>query len=316
MGIFAAALLVAATASATASPTFEAWAATYNRSYPTAAEAARRSATFHANAALVEAHNTAADAGAHTFRLALNQFADMSRSEWAALVAPMKLAVAAPTNDSAATVGLRAPPPSVDWQAAGAVGPVENQGQLASVYAFVFANVVASWAQIATKKLYAALSSTQLAECTQDYASAQPYILQHGICAAGAYKSSPGGGCGEASCAPAAQPKQWVGVTANSMLALQNAIAVGPVAVGVEADQSIFQFYSTGVITGACGSNIDHQLLATGYASGEAGGLDYYRAQNTWGTSWGEAGYVRIGMGAAYPASGECAIQTWSLYPA
>lgn len=40
----------------------------------------------------------------------------------------------------------------------------------------------------------------------------------------------------------------------------------GPVSVAVEADQSIFQFYSSGVLDGNCGRNLDHGVLAVGFA--------------------------------------------------
>jgi len=71
------------------------------------------------------------------------------------------------------------------------------------------------------------------------------------------------------------------------------AIYVGPVSVLVEADQSVFQFYHSGVVSSpACGTQIDHAILATGY--GTQGGQDYYNVKNSWGASWGDKGYIRI----------------------
>ena len=53
--------------------------------------------------------------------------------------------------------------------------------------------------------------------------------------------------------------------------------------------------YTSGVLTGsACGTNLDHGVLAVGY--GTENGTPYYLVKNSWGDSWGDAGYVRIGM--------------------
>ena len=114
---------------------------------------------------------------------------------------------------------------------------------------------------------------------------------------------------------PAAKPSQWVQVRANNAAALMTALAQQPVATFVEADQSTFQFYMSGVLTSACGSMLNHMLLATGYGTDAVAG-DYWRAQNTWGASWGEAGYIRLGRGSNYPAVGQCGIQSQPVYPA
>lgn len=54
--------------------------------------------------------------------------------------------------------------------------------------------------------------------------------------------------------------------------ALTAALAeVGPIAVAIEADQVAFQFYSSGVLTAACGSSLDHGVLLVGYGTAEDG---------------------------------------------
>merc|ERR1712032_1116734 len=69
----------------------------------------------------------------------------------------------------------------------------------------------------------------------------------------------------------------------------------GPVSVAIEADQSSFQMYSSGVLTGSCGTNLDHGVLAVGF--GTSGGTDYWKVKNSWGASWGMNGYVLIQRG-------------------
>jgi xylem cysteine proteinase len=65
------------------------------------------------------------------------------------------------------------------------------------------------------------------------------------------------------------------------------AIAGGPVSVAVEADQAAWQHYASGVITGPCGDQLDHGVLAVGYTE------KYIMVKNSWGSAWGMDGFVR-----------------------
>ena len=72
-------------------------------------------------------------------------------------------------------------------------------------------------------------------------------------------------------------------------------IAKGPVSVAIEADQLVFQMYQSGVLTHGCGDKLDHGVLAVGY--GNEDGQDYILVKNSWGTVWGDKGYVKIAPG-------------------
>ena len=87
---------------------------------------------------------------------------------------------------------------------------------------------------------------------------------------------------------------------------LQAALQRGPVSVAVEADQSAFQFYHTGVVTHGCGTQLDHGVLAVGY--GTENGQDYFLVKNSWGPSWGAQGYIKI-------APDQCGITHAPSYP-
>jgi len=92
------------------------------------------------------------------------------------------------------------------------------------------------------------------------------------------------------------------------------AVVQQPVSVAVEADQNSFQFYSSGVLTANCGTNLDHGVLVVGY--GAATGLDYYKVKNSWGADWGESGYIRLARGASYNGgAGQCGILMDPSYP-
>merc|ERR1739848_646330 len=49
--------------------------------------------------------------------------------------------------------------------------------------------------------------------------------------------------------------------------------------------------YYTGGIYSNCGKSLDHAVLAVGYDSSS------WKVKNSWGTGWGESGYIRLAMG-------------------
>merc|ERR1712196_266121 len=85
---------------------------------------------------------------------------------------------------------------------------------------------------------------------------------------------------------------------------LKSAIMTGPVSVAIEADQMSFQMYSGGVLSSGCGTNLDHGVLAVGYDSNS------FKLKNSWGTSWGNNGYIQISQ-----SGNTCGIHSDASYP-
>jgi hypothetical protein len=103
----------------------------------------------------------------------------------------------------------------------------------------------------------------------------------------------------------------FIDVTADSVTDLQAAVALQPISVSIEADKLCFQLYKSGVLNNTnCGTTLDHAVLAVGY--GVENGENYWLVKNSWGTSWGENGYIKI---AAVDGQGICGIQMGPLYP-
>ena len=103
----------------------------------------------------------------------------------------------------------------------------------------------------------------------------------------------------------------WTQVKANSVDQLKAAIDKSVVTVTIEADTLPFQLYHSGILDStACGTNLDHAVAAVGY--GSESGQEYYIVRNSWGSSWGDQGYIKI---AAVEGRGICGIQMQSLYP-
>jgi C1A family cysteine protease len=141
------------------------------------------------------------------------------------------------------------------------------------------------------------------------------YVVANGLTSEAAYPYTATGPntCNSAGLPVFAKLHGFKDVPVNSETALMAALVQQPVSVAVEADQDTFQFYSKGVMTKTCGTNLDHGVLAVGY--GTQGGQDFYKVKNSWGADWGMEGYILLGRGVSYGSSGQCGIQMDPSYP-
>ena len=138
-------------------------------------------------------------------------------------------------------------------------------------------------------------------------------VKNKGVASEAAYPYKGDGGACRAASVPNAIPVTgYKDVPPNSEAALEAALAQQPVAVVVEADQSVFQMYTGGVMDSPCGANVDHAMLAVGY--GTDSGKAFYNLKNEWSAAWGEKGYIRIARGAKYNPAGQCGVQVAPAY--
>ena len=94
-----------------------------------------------------------------------------------------------------------------------------------------------------------------------------------------------------------------------------NALKVQPLAVAVQADKADFQFYSSGILSATtCGTSLNHAVLLVGYGQDSAG-TPFWIVKNSWGTSWGESGYIRIKRDTVSGSPGICGINQYVIYP-
>jgi len=81
---------------------------------------------------------------------------------------------------------------------------------------------------------------------------------------------------------------------------LLNALSSRPISVAVDA--SVWSQYKTGVLS-SCGVAVNHGVLLVGGTDG------FWRIKNSWGATWGEAGFIRLARGNT------CAVCSYPSYP-
>jgi len=305
------------------------WVHTHGKSYTTMEEIEYRQTVWEATVQRIAQHNSQS----HGWRMAVNKFADMTPYEFQMLYvsggfqeADHQRRKAVQFYNNFVWKNNASLPSSVDWTTQGAVTPVKNQGQCGSCWAFSTTGSLEGAYFLSNGTLFS-LSEQQLVDCA---GSTGNQGCNGGLMDdAFSYIHSNGGVTTEANYPYTAQDgvcdttkehqvvatlSSYTDVPTNSDAALMNAIAQQPVSVAVEADQNSFQFYSGGVMTASCGTNLDHGVLAVGY--GTDAGQDFYKVKNSWGADWGEAGYIRLGRGASYNGgAGQCGILSAASYP-
>lgn len=210
---------------------------------------------------------------------------------------------------------------SVNWVTKGGVTPVKNQASCGSCWAFSSTGGMEGAHFVASGKLLS-FSEQQLVSCDRlnhgcnggSMALAFRYYKNNAAVLEADYPYTSGTGkvaaC-QSKTATDVKTSSYSMVTANNPDQLKAALDKAPVSVAIEADKIAFQSYQSGVLTGsACGTQLDHGVLAVGY--GTENGTPYYLVKNSWGPTWGAAGYIKIGIESG---AGVCGIQEQPVQP-
>ncbi|KQJ81830.1 senescence-specific cysteine protease SAG39 [Brachypodium distachyon] len=302
----------------------EQWMAKYGRVYNDVAEKAQRLEVFKANVAFIELVN----AGNDKFSLEANQFADMTVDEFRAAhtgYKPVPANKGRTTQFKYANVSLDALPASMDWRAKGAVTPIKDQGQCGCCWAFSTVASVEGIVKLSTGKLIS-LSEQELVDCDVDgmdqgcegglMDNAFEFIIDNGgLTTEGNYPyTGTDDSCNSnKESNDVASIKGYEDVPSNDETSLLKAVAAQPVSIAVDGGDNLFRFYKGGVLSGACGTELDHGIAAVGYGI-TSDGTKFWLMKNSWGTSWGEKGFIRMERDIA-DEEGLCGLAMQPSYP-
>jgi len=300
-----------------------AWKSIHAKTYPRGEEEGRRFSIFRENYNRILKFN----AENNGVKFALNKFADLTNEEfkqiylgYIQLEEDQKLIEAQMIEFKSQDQNVL--PVSVDWRQKKIVTPVKDQSRCGACWAFSAVAALESLNAIKTSQLDS-FSEQQIIDCDDQsygcggglthnafiYAAKNglqhekdyPYVAHDQKCR---YNQS------ETSQVNA----NFSFVPPKNVTALKIAVTAQPVSVAIDADQDLFQFYSSGVIGGNCHDKLNHAVLVVGYDVID--GKEAWIAKNSWSSAWGNAGYVYISTSdKANHGAGVCGILSQPVIP-
>lgn len=280
---------------------FEQYKRDFGKRYSKEGEEQYRKNIFLRNVIAIQEHNANPK---NTYTMGINQFTDLSQAEFEAIYLTLQVPKRSYNRVEPLTT---APNGDIDWNAAGKVTAVKNQGGCGSCWAFS-ANAAIESAFLIDREHTENLSEQQLVDCSTSYGnqgcnggwmeSAFDYVIEHGLTTTAAYPYV----ARDQTCkvdSGAFKLKSYVDIT-NQCTDVKNALAERPLSVAVDA--STWGAYKSGVLSN-CQKNVNHGVLLVGTVNGS------WKVKNSWGPNWGENGFIRIADGDT------CAICGYASYP-
>jgi len=281
---------------------FTAWKAQYNKQYSSAEEESLRFENFKLAIDRVQSRN--AKSGSATF--GLTKYSDMTPEEFKSTL----LGYVRP--DTTYDVGVLPAgdiielPQTLDWRTQNKVTPVKNQEQCGSCWAFSTVENIESMYCMKNNMdctQLAPLSVQEIVDCDTtddgcdggDPPTAYAFVMQEG----GLEDDSDypytaqDGTCNFQASDVKVTITNWQYATTNSneQTMQGNLVNWGPLSICVDAEP--WQDYTGGIMMASdCSNQLDHCVQLVGYDMTNA--TPFWIVRNSWGTDWGENGYIRL----------------------
>jgi len=303
---------------------FSAWKTEHKKTYASGVLEAKAFTNFVNSEMKITDHNSLLG---RSFSLGHNAFSDMHPDDfyqhYLGYNPQLSSLTATQTRPLHKVDPLKDIPESVDWVEKGAVTDVKNQGQCGSCWSFSTTGALEGALAVATGKLVS-LSEEELVQCNNKtdngcqgglMDNAFDWVAANGIATEDSYPYTSGTGIRGMCKSTGGSVMKITGhvdVKSGDEAALKSAVAQQPVSIAIEADKSAFQLYKSGVLSSPfCGTNLDHGVLLVGYGK-DTGlfGKEFWKVKNSWGSTWGEDGYIRMEYG-----KNMCGIAEQPSYP-
>ncbi|KAJ8335256.1 hypothetical protein SKAU_G00408950 [Synaphobranchus kaupii] len=302
------------------------WKAQYSKAYKQQVEEYGRRRIWEKNFRMIALHNLEVSLGLHTYDLAMNHLGDLTTEE----IMQSLTGVRVPSDlerGPTAFVGAAGAsvPDSVDWRDKGYVTNVKMQGGCGSCWAFSAAGALEGQL-MKTRGRLVSLSPQNLVDCSSKYGNegckggfihqAFKYVIDNqGIDSDSSYpyhavqeqcKYDPANRA--ANCSSYSFVKQ--GDEGGPQIRCGQC---GPHLCGHRRYQAQVPFLSQWYVCvyddPSCSHDVNHAVLVVGY--GSLGGQDFWLVKNSWGTTFGDHGYIRM----ARNKGNQCGISSEACYP-
>jgi len=271
----------------------------------------------------VKNHNIKYANGEVKFHVAMNKFAAMPVEEFAEKYLMKErtrgdgivMEYQCPTSYSRKKGGV---PSSYSWRDHRAVTKVKDQGSCGSCWTFGAGAAIEGAmckAGLYNCNSWSGVSTQQLVDCASHNSDLSPYdnsgcnggfqsnalryvwTIPHGIDSWDNYGyTGRDGNCHYSSSKSVGTIKSCgkLGHAADEDLMVDMVYHEGVTTVAIDASGREFQLYSGGIYhSNSCSSSrLNHAVTMTGY--GGSGNSKYFEVKNSWGTSWGDSGYIKF----------------------
>ncbi|KAI7837182.1 hypothetical protein COHA_008975 [Chlorella ohadii] len=315
---------------------FQEFAQSHNKAYlGDAAEYGRRRAAFEANVAKIVAHNARADA---TFTLGLNPHADLTTEEFKQHyfgARPADLFALRQSDEVIEALELQkhpkpSGPPSDPFPYSQEVFGSLHVGGAPCGCCYAFGGIAGVEA---ANTLYTGqrttLSEQEIVSCDEydygcdggDFRNVYRWVIRNGISADADWPYE-----AEVTACHHKRIKRARAVTVQGLVevprhnesALLQAVAHTPTVAAICCGEFLDQWhlYKSGIMGDSvqCTRPLDHSVLVAGYGTDEATGEQYWLIKNSWGSAWGEGGYVRLKRNQTLDRDGQAGLATFPAY--